>query len=319
MPAITPMKLLCAPTPFFLMTRQERLAGCIVGGAIGDAWGSAYENYISPHNNKNTFYLGQVKETEPLWSLTDDTQLTLITLEALFQTDKLTPETLAGRFVQYYKRGKITGIGASTLKALQELEAGGHWSQVGRSGEYAAGNGAAMRIAPFAFWDTYTREDIRDFCRITHRNDEAYTGALAVAISIQQTFNQHWTGENDLIQLLIPHLPDTNVRDRLIELSNLRSSDAIIQAAKLGTNGYVVNSVPFAIFCASQVKKVGMVTMYHQIVECGGDTDTNASIAGQIAGALVGEEALPATLKDKLKAVRDYEWLNDLVNKTKRS
>lgn len=38
----------------------------------------------------------------------------------------------------WYNNGKLTDVGASTLK--------------GRSGEYAAGNGAAMRIAPLAFF-----------------------------------------------------------------------------------------------------------------------------------------------------------------------
>jgi len=298
------------------MKRKERLAGCIIGGAIGDAWGSAYEN-ASSKISQNTFYLGKVEEKQPLWSFTDDTQFTLITLEALLNTDRLTPEILASYFVQYYKRRKITGMGASTLKALQELEAGGHWSQVGRSGEYAAGNGSAMRIAPFAFYEGYTREDIRNFCRITHRNDEAYVGALAVVLSIQQILNDKWNGKSSLIELIVPHLPDTGVRDRLMELNELRSSDVISDAAKLGTDGYVVNSIPFAIVCASQVSKVGIETMFEQIIHCGGDTDTNASIAGQIAGALIGEQKIPAALKERLTSVPGYEWLNKTVDRAK--
>lgn len=298
------------------MTRQERLAGCIIGGAIGDAWGSAYEN-VSIQTDKNTFYFGKAKEPEKVWTFTDDTQLTLTTLEALLQTEKLLPETLAEKFVHCYKERKLTSIGASTLKALRELEAGGHWSQVGRSGEYAAGNGAAMRIAPFAFWDCYTREDIRNFCRITHRNDEAYVGALAVILSIQQIINNRWNGENSLIELIIPDLPDTNVRDRLIELNKWKGENAISEAAKLGTNGYVVSSIPFAILCASQVKSIGMEIMFQQIISSGGDTDTNASIAGQIAGALIGEECIPVHLKEKLRTVQNFEWVNTVIYEVK--
>ena len=60
-------------------------------------------------------------------------------------------------------------MGASTLKALQELAIGGHWSQVGRKGEYAVGNGAAMRIAPLAFNLSIPRARIREICYITHQ------------------------------------------------------------------------------------------------------------------------------------------------------
>jgi hypothetical protein len=43
-----------------------------------------------------------------------------------------------------YNKGKLTGLGASTLKALRDLQVGAHWALSGWSGEYAAGNGAAM-------------------------------------------------------------------------------------------------------------------------------------------------------------------------------
>jgi ADP-ribosylglycohydrolase len=294
-------------------TKKDRLLGCILGGAIGDAWGSAYENDLL-QNNSTTFYLGKADKTKQTWSFTDDTQLTLVSLEALIDHDKISPQLLASAFVRNYTNGKITGIGASTLKAFQELQVGGHWSQVGRSGEYAAGNGAAMRIAPFAFWEQYARGEIRDFCRITHRNDEAYTGALAVVLAIREILAGHWVGDNNLIELLIPELPDTNVRDRLIELNKL-NPDSIAKAAKLGVSGYVVNSIPFAIFSASQVKKIGIEEMFKQIIECGGDTDTNASIGGQIAGTLLGRENILPILIDKLKTVSGYEWVDSVIKK----
>ena len=45
-------------------------------------------------------------------------------------------------------------------------------------------DGAAMRLAPLAFVLDSDRDDdrrtIRDVCRITHRNDEAYVGGLAI-------------------------------------------------------------------------------------------------------------------------------------------
>lgn len=296
-------------------TLRERFEAAVLTGAIGDAWGAGYENYISPVQPK-TFYLHPVKTSTPVWMLTDDTQLTLASCEALTDPRGFSPAVLADHFVRYYRAHRITGIGASTLKAMQELTVGGHWSQAGRTGEYAAGNGAAMRIMPFAFYDNMSREDIRDICRITHRNDEAYAGALAVVFTIRAILNGDWTGEQDLLHILIQQLPDTNVRDRFITISGYSGIPTIPSVAALGNNGYVVNSVPFAIFAATQAKAMGIEHMLQAVIDAGGDTDTNASIAGQIAGCLLGMQGIPLPLMEKLQALPDYPWIQSIIGKT---
>ena len=288
----------------------------MLGGAIGDAWGSSYEN--QPIQTATTiFYVGGQQEPSRVWSFTDDTQLTMATCETLCLPGGSNPALLAGNFVRYYREKKLTGIGASTLKALVELQAGGHWSQVGRQGEFAAGNGAAMRIAPFAFFDHVTRENIRDACRITHRNDEAYVGALAIVLCLKAVITGAWTGDNNLFDLIIPELPDTRVRDRLIELSSISNTTGIADIARLGNDGYVVNSVPFAIFTAGQVLRLGFPAMIQGIIEAGGDTDTNASLAGQIAGALIGVDNLTPELTAKLAKVDHYDWVWSIIESTK--
>lgn len=283
----------------------ERYNGCLIGGAIGDAWGSAWE--FAAKEADNTWYWGKKPESDCPWMLTDDTQLTLATCEILSIHKKIEPAVLAAHFLLYYKQGKLTGLGASTLKALQDLDAGISWQFAGRTGEYAAGNGAAMRIAPLAFYDI-DREAIRDVCRITHRNDEAYTVALAVVLAIRAVLDGAWKGGKDLLIHLVDLLPDTRVRDRLIDINRF---DTIAEAASLGCDGYVVNSVPLAIFAASRM--TGIEEMYQQLINTRGDTDTMASIAGQIAGALIGAAAIPANLSDKLKTLPEYKWLERVM------
>ena len=147
-------------------------------------------------------------------------------------------------------------MGASTLKALTELVAGGHWALVGRKGERAAGNGAAMRIAPLAFFlDPQNPQDkqiLRDVSRITHHHEEAYAGALAVIAAVRAAFDGTWKGEQNLLGLVIDALPDTSVRDRLIALAKLEMPITEI-AARFGNSGYVVESVPLAIYGAQQI------------------------------------------------------------------
>lgn len=296
------------------MKISERFEGCIICGAIGDAYGSAYENLTNTDSdNSNTFYLfGKPEKTIPQWKITDDTQLTLATCEVITENNnELKTEYFAQKYLDYFKRRKITGIGASTLKAFQELEVGGHWSQVGRKGEYAAGNGAAMRIAPIAFVDKITREQIREISIITHNNDEAYVGALTVTLAIQNVLDKKWTGKENLIELLIDQIPDTRLRDRLIEIKNI---DNLLEVGEKGNDGYVVNSVPLAVAAANKVTEIGIERVFEQLIEIGGDTDTNASIAGQIAGTLIGRKGIPKNLMNKLTELDKFDWIENTIN-----
>lgn len=290
---------------------KERFEGCILGGVIGDAWGSGYENIIQ--EKEDVYYLfGKPEKTTPVWSITDDTQLTLATIEAIVDSnlDVLDAELLAKKFLEYYKHRNLSGLGASTLKSLRDLEFGMHWSQAGRQGEYAAANGAAMRIAAVAFNPKISKRDIHDYCRITHNNDEAYVGALCVVIAIRKVLNGDWNGHNNLIEIIIDEIPDTKVRDRLSEIMDIKELSLVGQK---GNNGYVVNSVPLAIAAANKVFEIGLEEMYLQLIDIGGDTDTNCSIAGQIAGTLIGVQNIPTHLIDKLKELNEFNWIQNTI------
>lgn len=292
------------------LTKADQFRGCIIGGAIGDALGSGYENLAS-ENDDAIFYLSAKPKKElPTWEITDDTQLTLATIEAMIGNENIDPKTVAATFLKYYKSRKLRGLGASTLKALRELEVGGHWALVGRKGEYAAGNGAAMRVAPLAFNENLTRSELRDICWITHQNDEAYTGALCVINSLQAILNKSWTGKENLIEILIPTLPDTRVRDRLIEIKDIKD---LSEVGEFGNDGYVVHSVPLAIAAANTINYKSMEEIFEILIDIGGDTDTNCSITGQIIGCLIGESQIPLILKKELMELREYQWIEKTI------
>ena len=153
----------------------ERAVGSIVGGALGDGWGRPFEGTVPR---------GAIRVPDEL-VVTDDTQLTLATCEAVIDGGIIDPAKIAERFLVWFRAGRLRGLGASTFKALRDLDAGAHWALSGAKGERSAGNGAAMRIAPLAFLLDLTNDDerrtLRDVCRITHHHDEAYVGGLAVA------------------------------------------------------------------------------------------------------------------------------------------
>jgi ADP-ribosyl-[dinitrogen reductase] hydrolase len=275
------------------MTIQDRILGCLLGGALGDAWGGGWEGTPGPIRFEIPARAG----------LSDDTQLTLATCESILEKQGIDPEHLASLFLRWHAAGRIFGIGASTLKAVRDLAAGVHWALSGRRGEFAAGNGAAMRIAPLAFLLDPTlpgdRSVIRDVCRITHNNDEAYAGALAVVLAIRSVLIAKWSPKYSFLSAVANSLPDCAVRDRIEELLPLRISPSEA-AARFGATGYVVDSVPLALYCAQWIAEEPLSTVLARAIGAGGDTDTIASIAGQVAGAVVGASGLPTECFDSI-------------------
>ncbi len=164
-----------------------------------------------------------------------------------------------------------------------------------------------MRAAPLAFClnpiDDIQRRTIRDICRITHRNDEAYVGALALVYSIR-----HDRLDRSLILHLIEKLPDSRVRDRLLEIEAESLGLKELGERHLPT-GYVVDSVPIAIVAATEAED--LLVSIQQIVELGGDCDTTASMFGNIYGAIKGESALPMEL---VRQIDEFDLINQTVS-----
>lgn len=257
--------------------------GCIVGGAIGDYIGGPFEGRLGP-----------IRVEVPSRSvISDDTQLTLATCEAIVSADGPDVEAIALSFGKWFSQGRVTGMGSSTLKALRDVALGAHWAIAGASGEMSAGNGAAMRIAPLAFClDPMSAEGrgmIKAVSSVTHRNDEAFAGALAIATAIAfPSFT--------FISTVIDALPDSNTADRLQALVSEPETSVKDLGARYGTSSYVADSVPIALLAASRAARSGFAEGVFSVIACGGDTDTTGSMVGQIIGSKVGLSDIPAEL-----------------------
>lgn len=263
----------------------------IVAGAIGDI-------------------LGGISERKRL-SLSDDTQLTLATCEALITSSTVDPEAIAVAMLRWFREGRISGIGSSTLKAMHDLEVGQHWALSGARGEHAAGNGAAMRIAPLAFFidplDEKQRSLVRDVCRITHHSEEAYVGALAVLLAMH-------VESDDLLRSISNHLPDSVVRDRIIAIDEVSSDSISALAARFGASGYVAETIPLALIASTRMIASDFKSVLAELDSTGGDADTIGSIAAQMAAVRVEAERIPHEIlgeveggDEVLRIARDFE------------
>ncbi len=279
-----------------VITPEDRIIGCIVGGALGDALGGPHEGQAAPVDF----------ELPPIMRISDDTQLTLATCEAVTMSGGAEPAAIADRLLHWFRQRRISGLGSSTLKALRDLDVGAHWALSGARGERAAGNGAAMRAAPLAFVldpaNDGDRRQLRDVCRITHHHDEAYLGALAIVLAIRHVAFDGGHLDQVLPQAVYQRLPDSRVRDQLGTLIDTADFGTLLElAARHGSSGFVAETVPLAILAAATGTGTDLLNTLREVVKCGGDTDTLASMTGQIIGAACGQAVLPNQLLDALE------------------
>jgi ADP-ribosylglycohydrolase len=78
----------------------------------------------------------------------------------------------------------------------------------------------------------------------------------------------------------------------------------------INSGGYVVDSLEAAIWCLLTTNSYEECVL--KAVNLGEDTDTVAAIAGSLAGALYGVDAIPASWMDKL---RKKEYIEEMCNK----
>ncbi|MBK8475734.1 MAG: ADP-ribosylglycohydrolase family protein [Opitutaceae bacterium] len=113
---ISPQKLKAhkGPTNSSMPTLSDRFCGCILGGAVGDAFGSAYEGRTDlRHFSLASAHCG---------GITDDTQLTLATCEAIADANRIDPAVIAAAFLRWFQRGVLRGLGSSVMKSLRDLK-----------------------------------------------------------------------------------------------------------------------------------------------------------------------------------------------------
>lgn len=291
-------------------TRVSSARGAMLGTFVGDALGMPWEGTpaaaVPERIEMADARLGP-------GTYTDDTEMTINLAESLLVRGMVEQGHLALRFLHGHDRRR--GYGAGTLEVFTLWQSGCSVEEAAArlfEGEGSMGNGAAMRVAALAVFMPFSEDLLEEAgrsARVTHRHRLGMDGARVQCAAIAAAVR----GDDPLVAA-IEGARTSIMRDRLEGARPLlgeRPSPAEA-AFLLGNTQLAQESVPLAIYAAIAHDSFEEAVTF--AVRCGGDTDTIAAMAGAIAGARFGAEAIPQRWLDELEdGPRGRSYVEDLA------
>ncbi len=302
---------------------RSHYEGCLLGLAIGDALGAPAESLSYdeirtrwPPDGIRSFY--PFRGLSP-GSYTDDTEMSIAVARGLlgaedFGTESIM-ESMTRAFINWLENTDSTrSPGNSCMRGVNNLKSGIHWSESGVV--HSKGCGTAMRAAPIGLAYPHAIDALTNMAShvslMTHGHPCATAGSFATAFLVARS------------------LDGTNTADILVEL--IRKSARISEEfAKyimrvpivlgmedlkdahimLGAGWVAEEAVAGAVY-ANIKHPYSFKDCVLEAANSGGDTDSKACIAGAIAGARLGRDALPT---EWVEGVEDRTLLIDLAKK----
>jgi len=265
----------------------DRLAGVLLGTAVGDALGLVCQGMSAKRIARRFGRLDRYHLLGRTGYVSDDTEQSALVAQSLARHPAHRDQC-----VRAFRRSLLGwfwrlpwGIGMATIRAAFRIMLG-----LRRSGVRSAGNGSAMRAAVIGAFFHDRPEKRREFCAAiamtTHVDARAVEGALFVAELTA-------CGPEEARRIVTESLL-SEALDRAIALAK-RGAPTSEAAEQLKTTGYVVHTVPFALYCYLRYGETPLLAL-QECIGAGGDTDSIAAILGAWLGARHGEAGLPAHL-----------------------
>jgi len=308
--------------------RYDRIAGVILGTAVGDAIGLPREG-LSRRRAKRVFGEGPLEHGLLFGRgmISDDTEQTCLVGQALLESpasaDRFS-KSLAWR-LRWWLAGLPAGVGLGTARAILKLWCG--WPP-SRSGVKSAGNGPAMRAALLGAClanDPERRASfIRASTRLTHVDRRAETGSSLVALAAAQASKSTQSvapekfldrargvvpaGDDELAEILVWLEED-------LKRGKSPAEFAATLGLEFGVTGYIYHTVPVALYC--WLRAGGCFREAVEAAIClGGDTDTLGAIVGGLCGATCGTQQIPGEwLVRLLEWPRTERWMRELASR----
>jgi ADP-ribosylglycohydrolase len=295
--------------------RLERALLSLEGLSVGDALGQRFF-----FQGMRAVILIALHELPPRrWDYTDDTRMALSILAVLHEHGTINQDALALHFARLYAEDPRRGYGRAMHKLLPDLYFGDSWRDAAPAlfnGNGSFGNGAAMRVTPLG---AYFADDVERVVTlaersavVTHAHPEAAAGAIAVAVAAayaaRSRDGMRVRGWRAFLDLVLPHVPESEVRARIQIARNLRSGLEIGKVVDRLGNGSDISSqdtVPFVLWCAARHLHDFEGAIW-QALSGLGDLDTNAAMVGGIVASAVGWEGIPVAWRDAREPLPDW-------------
>jgi ADP-ribosylglycohydrolase len=281
----------------------ERLAGTLLGTAVGDALGLPAEGMSSARIARRFGPMERYRLLGTTGFVSDDTEQSALVAQSLARHpgDAAACAAAFRRSLLGWFCRLPWGVGLATVRACGRIALG-----LRPSGVLSAGNGAAMRAAVVGVFfseDPAARARFgRALAEVTHRDERAVAGALFVAdLAAACAGVAPDAPRQALLAVARAGVSEPSLAaalDRAVELAG-GGATTLEAARELKTSGFVLHTVPYAA-CCFLLHGDRPLAALSQAIRSGGDTDSYAAILGAWLGALHGEAGLPGALVDRL-------------------
>ena len=282
---------------------MSRARGALLGLVVGNQLGVPTEQLGTAEAIREAFPQG-VRDLHPPPKgspFDDDAAMTLLLAESLAERGDLDAADVAARWVKWMKvDGR--GIGLTTQRALRLIERGVEPFEAGRQSRSAgasASNGAVMRCIPVALRyhdnvDKLIRVSTQQ-AAITHADERCTWGAAAVNLAARELLH----GNPHFVEEVLHRLQGAAPRVLIEAVRRVPwEQESALPVAVPNEFGYAVHCVEIAFWCAVHQPSLEEALVF--LVAAGGDTDTNAAVAGALLGARDGETGIPPRWLDQL-------------------
>lgn len=308
-----------------IVLKNKQSCNGIIGLAIGDALGvpSEFKTREELKLNPITDMIGYGTYNVPYGTWSDDTSMTLATIDSIIDTKAINPNDMASKFLDWFRNcnytatGNVFDIGRTTLQALAKFELKlDNASSCGETSEYSNGNGSLMRILPIAYYIYYKNINdeqeiyniIKQVSSITHAHEISILGCyIYVRFALELLVGKDKFEAYKNIQKLDYSMftNDTINRYNRILCDNIQN----INENSISSSGYVVSTLEATMWLLLNSNDYNTTIL--KAVNLGDDTDTVAACTGGLLGIYYGIESINDSWKQNLKR---YDYIINLCD-----
>jgi len=294
-------------SPHDSLSLADRAAGCLLGLAVGDAFGDIGrdQSYRLRYGIVTNLYDGAKS--------TDDTEFALLTAQTLIDCGgQLTSEHLVASWCKYIiDQGGVFARGGKPLYgAVANLERGALPPLSGVDNVHNDDDGAVMRIAPVGIISAGNPQRAAKLARIeaeiSHARDGVW-GAQAVAASV--ALAMAGASVEETLRVGLEQIPDDSWLGRAMAKA-LAICDAAVSIEDAWEDLHTQFWTPVHSACAEALPQAYSIFRltggdFRRGVfwagNFGRDADTICAVVGALSGALHGESVIPPAWIEKVR------------------